>query len=176
MILRIFSILFLSALIAALAFGQGSDIPQEYQVKAKYLLNIPMFIEIQPQVRIGATYTIGLIGDTPLESILAASKGKIIKNRPLMIRRVFEPAQMEGCQMLFISSSERHRLQALLPEAHRRGILTVSDMRDFARLGGIFSLLTIDNRIVFDLNLSSADKASLAFSSHLLKLAHDIIN
>jgi hypothetical protein len=93
-----------------------------------------------------------------------------------MIRRVLEPAQMEGCQMLFISSSERHRLQVLLPEAHRRGILTVSDMRDFARLGGIFSLLTIDNRIVFDLNLSSADKASLAFSSHLLKLAHDIIN
>jgi len=49
-------------------------------------------------------------------------------------------------------------------------------MRDFARLGGIFSLLTIDNRVVFDLNLVSAGKASLTFSSHLLKLAHDIIN
>ena len=78
--------------------------------------------------------------------------------------------------MLFIASSERHRLQTLLPEAHRRGILTISDMRDFARLGGMISLLVVDNRIIFDLNLSTANKASISFSSHLLKLARDIIN
>ena len=84
--------------------------------------------------------------------------------------------QADSCQMLFIASSERNRLQPLLAEAHRRGILTISDMRDFARLGGMISLLTIDNRITFDLNLAAASKASISFSTHLLKLAHDIIN
>jgi hypothetical protein len=77
--------------------------------------------------------------------------------------------------MLFIASSERYRLQTLLSEAHRQGIMTIGDMRDFARLGGIIGLLTIDNRIAFDLNLSAAGKASISFSSHLLKLARDII-
>ena len=82
---------------------------------------------------------------------------------------------MDSCQMLFIASSERHRLQTLLPEAQRRGILTISDMRDFTRLGGMISLQTINNRVTFDLNLSAAGKASISFSTHLLKLARDII-
>jgi hypothetical protein len=177
MLLRLLSILLLCSLPSAFSYGQGNDVPQEYLVKAKYLLNIPLFTEMPSQAKKNTSYTICLIGDTPLESVLGLSKGKLIKNRPLSIRKVADIGQVDSsCQMLFIASSERHRLQTLLPEAHRRGILTISDMRDFARLGGIVSLLTVDNRVTFDLNLSSAGKASISFSSHLLKLAHDIIN
>jgi hypothetical protein len=175
MLIRLLAILFLSILPSSLSFGQGIDIPQEYLVKAKYLLNIPLFAEMPSQEK-AATFTICLIGDTPLESVLRLSAGKLIKNRPLAIRRMTDLGQVGSCQMLFIASSERHRLQMLLPEAHRRGILTISDMRDFARMGGVFSLLTVDNHVTFDLNLSAAEKASITFSSHLLKLANDIIN
>jgi hypothetical protein len=160
----------------ALCFGQGGDIPQEYVVKAKYLLNIPLFTEMTPQAKAGSTYTICLIGETPMENVLALFRGKKIKNLSLVIKRIDEPGQMGNCQMLFIASSERHRLQKLLPEANSRGVLTVSDMRDFAQLGGIINLQNVDNRIIFDVNLSAAGKASITFSSHLLKLARDIIN
>jgi hypothetical protein len=176
MLMRLLSILLLITLYPALSFGQGNNVPQEYLVKAKYLLNIPLFTEMPSQAKKRTSYTICLIGDTPLESILASSKGKLIKNRPLAIRKVVDLGQADVCQMLFIASSERHRLQTLLPEAHHRGILTISDMRDFARLGGMISLLTVDNRVTFDMNLAVAGKASISFSSHLLKLAHDIIN
>jgi len=175
MLLRWLVILLLSILPSVLCYGQAGDVPQEYQIKAKYLLNIPLFTEMPLQEK-KVTYTICLIGDTPLESVLAASKGKLIKSRPLAVRRVEDLSQVDSCQMLFIASSERHRLQTLLPEAHRRGILTISDMRDFGRLGGMISLQTIDNRVIFDVNRSVASKASITFSSHLLKLARDIIN
>jgi hypothetical protein len=176
MMLRLLIILFLTIVPTALSFGQGGDVPQEYVVKAKYLLNIPLFTEMPPQTKAATSYTICLIGETPLEGVLASFRGKQIKNLPLVIRRVDELSQIGSCQMLFVASSERHRLQLLLPEANRRGVLTVSDMRDFARLGGIVSLQNVDNRITFDVNLSSAKKASISFSSHLLKLARDIIN
>ncbi|MDD2898760.1 MAG: YfiR family protein [Desulfuromonadaceae bacterium] len=156
--------------------AQGDYVPREYIVKAKYLLNIPLFVDMPTSGKNGSPFTICLIGDTPLESILAASKGKLIKNRPLAVKRVEDISQVGNCQMLFIASSERHRLQVLLPEAHSRGILTVSDMRDFARLGGMISLLTIDNRVTYDLNRTAAGKASISFSTQLLKLARDIIN
>jgi len=78
--------------------------------------------------------------------------------------------------MLFIASSERRRLQTLLPEANSRGIVTVSDMRDFARMGGMINLLIVDGRIAFDLNRSAAGIAAITFSTHLLKLARDVIN
>ena len=176
MLLRWLVILLLGILPSALCFGQVGDIPQEYLVKAKYLLNIPLFTEMPAQAKNNASYTICLIGDTPLESILASSRGTLIKNRPLVVRKVDDLSQVGDCQMLFIASSERHRLQALLPEAHRRSILTISDMRDFVRLGGMINLLKVDNRVTFDLNRSVASKASISFSPHLLKLAHDIIN
>lgn len=175
MLMRLFCILLLIILPSTLSFGQGNDVPQEYLVKAKYLLNIPLFTEMSFPAK-NDTYTICLIGDTPLESVLASSKGKRIKNRTLKIQKVENLNQADSCQMLFIASSERFRLQPILTEAHRRGILTISDMRDFARLGGMISLLVVDNRIIFDLNLSTANKASISFSSHLLKLARDIIN
>lgn len=176
MLKRMLNILLLIVLSSTPSYGQGDDIPQEYLVKAKYLLNIPLFTEMPSQAKKRSSYTICLIGDTPLQSVLESSKGKPIKNRPLMIRRVEGISHVDDCQMLFIASSERHRLQTLLPEAHRRGILTISDMRDFARLGGMISLLIVDNRVTFDLNLSAAGNASISFSSHLLKLARDIIN
>lgn len=176
MLIRSFAILLLIVLSSTLSFGMGEDMPQEYLVKAKYLLNIPLFTEMPPQSKKGSSYTICLVGATPLESILVSAKGNLIKNRPLTILRVEELGQVDSCQMLFIASSERYRLQALLSEANRRGILTVSDMRDFARLGGMVGLLTVDNRVTFVLNRSAAGKASISFSSQLLKLAHDIIN
>jgi hypothetical protein len=174
--LRMLIILLLTALSLVPSPGQGTDVPQEYQVKARYLLNIPLFTEMPYQARKGASYTICLIGDTPLESVLESYQKKLINNLPLVIRRIEGISQTDNCQMLFVASSERHRLQLLLPEAHRRGILTVSDMRDFTRLGGIISLQTVDSRVIFDLNLAAANKASISFSTHLLKLARDIIN
>lgn len=169
-------LLFFSMLSPPPSFGQGNDVPQEFLVKAKYLLNIPLFTEMPSQAKNGASYTICLIGNTPLEIALAPSKGKLIKNRTLVIRRVENLSQVGSCQMLFIASSERNHLQTLLTEAHRREILTISDMRDFARLGGMISLQTVENRVTFDLNLAAASKASISFSSHMLKLARDIIN
>ncbi|MEI6208173.1 MAG: YfiR family protein [Desulfuromonadales bacterium] len=171
-----FVILLLTILSATLAYGQEAGIPQEYQVKARYLLNIPLFSEMSAQVAHTKFYTICLIGDTPLESVLASSIPKQIKNLPLAVRSVENFSKEDNCQMLFIASSERHRLNTLLPEAHRQGILTISDMRDFTRLGGMISLLIVDNRVIFDLNLAAAGKASISFSTHMLKLARDIIN
>lgn len=176
MALRVLVILLLSILASGFSFGQDGDAPQEYLVKAKYLLNIPLFTELSYQANSSKSYIICVIGDTPLEEILRSSTGKQIKNFPLVVSRIEEVSQARSCQMLFIASSERHRLQTILPEAHRHGILTVSDMRDFARLGGIINLLTINNRVTFDLNLSAADKASISVSTHLLKLAREVIN
>ena len=173
--LRLFTILLL-ILSAAITYGKDDDVPQEYLVKAKYLLNIPLFTEVSAKAKIGQSYTICLIGDSPLESVLASSSGKLIKNRPLAVLKVTDLSQLGSCQMLFIASSERRRLQTLLSEAHSNGIVTISDMRDFAHMGGMINLLIVDGRIAFDLNRSAAGIAAITFSTHLLKLARDVIN
>ena len=176
MLRRMFAILLLVILSADFTFGEGDNVPQEYQIKAKYVLNIPLFTVMPSQKKSDRYYTICLIGDTPLGSILLSSEGKQIKNLPLAIRKVADSGQLDSCQVLFIATSERYRLQQLLPVAHQLGIMTISDMRDFTRMGGIVSLVSGNNRITYDLNLVAARSAGISFSTQILKLANDVIN
>ncbi len=170
------AILFLIAtLIQADTSAIAAEVPQEYRVKAGYLLNIPIFAD-QPPTPDCRAFTVCIIGDTPLGGVLQGmATNKRIKTRPVTTKTIVEASQMECCQVLFIASSERYRLQRLLAEAHRRGIITISDMRDFTKLGGMVSLVTINNKIGFDLNLTAGRSASVSFSSQLLKLANDVI-
>ena len=153
-----------------------ADTSKEFKVKAGFLMNISMFTEWPPSTDDFSSFTIGVTGDTPLYDILEKMNKKRIKNRPVVIRKVADISQTSSCQVLFIAASERYRLQQLLPEAHRRGIMTISDMRNFSKQGGMVSLVLIDDRITFELNLVAARAAKVSFSSQLLRLANDITN
>jgi len=160
--------------IALPAVSPGADTPQEYRVKAGFVLNFPLFAELPKRRENGSPFTICIIGDTPLEGALALAKGKRIGNNPLVIELINDSDQMEPCRVLFIAPTERYRLQPLLAEAGSRGILTVSDMRDFVRMGGMIGLVTVNSRITFELNQTAARKASISFDTQLLKLARDV--
>ena len=157
--------------------SHAEEIPLEYRIKANYLLNIPLFVGLPPPEQGCSSFNICMIGDNPMESILlTSSREKTIRNRPVKIKVVDDADQLGCCQVLFIASSERYRLQKLLTEANRRRILTISDMRDFIRHGGMINLVSVNNRITFDLNRRAAQNASITFSTHLLKLANDVSN
>jgi hypothetical protein len=74
--------------------------------------------------------------------------------------------------MVFVSESETERLDSLLPLfALTRGLLTVSDISDFSKRGGMIELLLEGNKVRFAINLTSAREAGLEVSSKLLQLA-----
>jgi len=159
--------------ISALA---ADEQPLEYRIKANYLLTLPLFVELPPHPASCSSFTVCMIGDTPLGDLLESSKGKRIKGRPLALARIQEPERMNCCQVLFIASSEQYRLQKLLAIANRRGILTISDMRGFVKQGGMINLVLVNNKISFDLNQAAARSASISFGTQLLRLAHDVSN
>ena len=55
-------------------------------------------------------------------------------------------------------------------------MLTVSDMERFAHRGGIITLLTIQDRIRFEINVEAARRSGVKISSKLLKLANIVTN
>jgi len=155
---------------------QAEDVPLEYRIKSNYLLNIPLFVEFQSLEQNISSFTICVVGDTPIASILSESKGKQIKKRPVVISRIHDISQLGKCQVVFIASSEQYRLQKLLTAANRLGILTISDMRGFVKQGGMINLLIVNGRVTFDLNQTAANNASISFGTQLLKLANDVTN
>ena len=153
-----------------------AETPQEFKVKASYLLNMPRFADWPASTSGNQSFKICTIGETPLFDLLVSMKDLRIKNHPVLVLSINEIAQANECQVLFIAASERYRLQRLLPEAHKLKIMTISDMRDFSKLGGIIALVSVNNRITYDLNLVTARSAGITFNSQILKLANDVIN
>jgi hypothetical protein len=54
-------------------------------------------------------------------------------------------------------------------------VLTVADIPDFSRAGGIITLNVVEDRTRFDVNRLAADQAGLKLSAKLLRLADTVI-
>ena len=85
-------------------------------------------------------FTIGVLGDDPFgQSLDATVQGESVQNRKLIIQRSRRLEDLQNCQLIFISKSEKGRLGELLPKLSTRSILTVGELPDFANRGGVIN-------------------------------------
>ncbi len=75
---------------------------------------------------------------------------------------------------MFISSSQQSRVKEILAELDNTSVLTVSDMPEFNRYGGMIQFVVEANRVRFEVNLTSAERSGLTLSSQLLKVAINV--
>lgn len=145
----------------------------EYSVKAAYLYNFAKYVEWPPGVfdRPDAPVMICIAGENPFGAALSVLAGKAVGSHPVDVRAVSSNTGLEKCHVVFISRAEQSRARVLLASLARLPILTVSDIDDFARAGGMIGLVEAEQRIRFDINLATARQANLKLSSQLLKLA-----
>jgi hypothetical protein len=114
------------------------------------------------------------LGDDPFGAALDnALAGENIGGAALVPRRILQGDDTANCRILFISSSEDHRLKGVL-EKLGRGILTVGDMTDFTKRGGMIQFVLEGNRVRFEINLDAAKRAGLNPGSELLRVATTI--
>jgi hypothetical protein len=81
------------------------------------------------------------------------------------------PADARTCAIVYLGSSEAGRLDKDLAALDGSAALTVSDVPRFTDRGGMIQFILQNNRVRFAVNLSSASRARIAFSSELLKVA-----
>ena len=145
----------------------------EYAIKAAYLYNFAKFVEWPPGAfaDADAPLLICIAGANPFGDTLTSLSGKSVDGHPVEVRPIATAAGLDKCHIVFIGRAERGRLKSLLAKLARLPILTVSDIGDFAREGGMIGLIEADQRIRFDINLTATRQANLKLSSQLLKLA-----
>lgn len=146
----------------------------EYEVKAAFLFNFAKYTTWPPSAFANdqAPITIGIIGDDPFHSALDnLIKHKTVNGRRFAVRRSHRVKDLDGCQIIFVSRSETHHLAAVVSEYRRRPILTVSDVREFAKQGGVIELREVHNKVRFTINIDAAKRVALKLSSQLLELA-----
>lgn len=141
---------------------------REYEIKAAYLYN---FIKYVDWPSYGDTITIGVLGYDPFGTALAPLNSKVVKGRRLVIRHFDSVREAQQCQIIFVSSSEKQRLQEIFESLRFARVLTVGETQGFADGGGIINFIEENNKIRFEINAEAARRTGLNISSELLKLA-----
>ncbi len=165
----------------ALFFGTGHTAAApyapvgEYQVKAAFILNFANFVEWPPDSNRG-NLVIAVVGEAPFAGALNSLNGKTVKGRSVVVRYYDNVTDTLEADILYISPSERPALARILKTVKGRPILTVSDTRGFMRSGVMINMLLIQKRIGFEIHNKAANQAGLRLSSHLLKLAQEVVD
>jgi uncharacterized protein DUF4154 len=141
---------------------------REYEIKAAYLYNFTKYVDWPTSKD---TITIGVLGDNPFGAALAAINGKSVKGRRVVVREIASVRDASTCQMIFVSSSQRQRLQEIFENSKNAHVLTVGEMQGFAAEGGIINFIEENNKVRFEINPDAARRTGLTISSELLKLA-----
>jgi hypothetical protein len=157
----------------ALAQSQGSRLPGEYQIKARYLSVLPEYIQWPPGSGMAnRQLVIGVMGESPFENhldeLFSPGKPQAKKGKVLYLPNT---QGLEACDVLFIPESESDRLFEILRKVKGRPVLTIGDSSDFARRGVMVNLVLERDRVRLEINLTSLRDSGLKVSGHILKNA-----
>ncbi|WP_179131006.1 YfiR family protein [Candidatus Entotheonella palauensis] len=142
-------------------------------VKVAYLYKFAKFVEwpagaFEPETQV---FALCVLGTDSFVGALPSIEGKPIQGRKLEIKYFAQEPPGQGCQILFVSSSEAQRLSAILTDVELTPSLTVADIERFTRLGGMINFITQGHKTRFAINIKAAQRAGLQIRSKLLKLA-----
>ena len=150
---------------------QAKDrLSREHLIKAAFLYRIAKFVEWPAEAfaKAHAPLSIGILGEEPLDVALNAISDKSVRGREVAIKRFVRIEDLQKCHILFISASKRKYLPQIFDTLKSLHVLTVGDVKNFAKVGGIINFVTVKKKIRMEINIDAARKAGLKISSMLL--------
>lgn len=160
--------LFLLCLISKISIGQPAK--NEADLKAVFIYNFTHYIEWDSSSANG-DFIIGIIGNSEIsKSLTDIAKTNTINNRSIRIRRYDKPENISKCHILFIPKDSPFQLESILKKTGN-GVLTISETTGYANMGTALNFIVKNDKLKFEANLKSLDRAGLKASSQLLKLA-----
>ncbi len=155
----------------------ADGISKEDKIKAAIVYKLGKFVEWPATAfknRRGPL-AVCLLGSDPMADVLAKAKKQTVQGHRIDIVTLgLEAVPTSGCHILYIPNGEIPELTQFLDSLSNAPVLTVSDTRGFARLGGMVGLIRSAKRLKFEINPRAAQQAGLKISAQLLELA-DIV-
>ena len=155
--------------------GAAFSEPAEYLLKAGFLEKFARFTDWPEQSDLVRNpqkpFVLSVIGENPfganLERLYTTGK---IKDRSVQIRYVTYPWQVDGSDMLFVSSSENETLESILGYVSQKPILVVGDTESYGQRGCHINIYVTDSQTLhFEVNLEQVKVSGLHLQLLLLE-------
>jgi hypothetical protein len=157
------------ALAAGLSVAAGQ---REYMIKAAFIYEMIQATQ-WPRAR-AKDLAICILGRDPFGAAWQSIDGKPVGGRTLHVTTLPDAKGFGVCDVLFVGASERARWSQIHADLAARPILTVSEMAGFSRDGGMVTLMNVDNRLRFDVNLKAVREAGLHINTDALEYANAV--
>lgn len=144
----------------------------EQALKAAYLYNFSLYTEWPVSTAEGVAICIA--GRDPFGSALEAISGKLLRGKPVIVRRLDDSSDFSGCHLLYLGvmvPGQRARIVRLL---ERLPVLSVAEAGEAEYSRPMILLVSDGKRIGFEVDARMARAAGLALSSQLLRLARAV--
>jgi hypothetical protein len=168
------------AVMILFVLGQGIEVQagnQERELKAAFVYNFAKFTDWPAKAFPGAgsPFVICLVGSGSLAEALRALEGRSVKGHSIEVKNLLSPEEAKRCHLLFIGNADKRQASQIIAAARGQNVLTVGDeVENFLSAGGMINLVTVDDKIRFEINVRAAQQADLQISSQLLKLAMSV--
>jgi len=174
MILRQFAMAGLFFLFLLLGPGFGAEPEHEAKVKSAYIYNFTKFVGWKALKNEPATVPLKVcvLGTNAIASALGEIATLKAQGRSIQVTYLAETTDaLRQSHILVICRSEQDRLPHILRQLQGSSVLTVSDIPQFAKKGGMIGLFTDQDRVKIEINLPVVRQAGLDMSAKLLEVA-----
>jgi len=111
---------------------------------------------------------------SPVAEALLRLDGKSVKGKLLKVMQA-NSGSAGRCHAFYLAPGNAANLANVLPVLSKQPILVAADSSEYAKQGVMLNLDLVGGRVVFDIDLRSAQKAGLQISSKALRLARQVI-
>jgi hypothetical protein len=150
-----------------------ADAPsREYQLKAAFIYNFAQFVEWPDKAfaKPDSPIVITVLGENPFGNLLdQITRGKQIRGHDIVVHYVQSPAKIGQTHILFVGAPHNQNPGEALRGLS--GVLTIADTDSFTANGGMIRFFSEENKLRFEINTKSTDKAGIKVSAKLLQLA-----
>jgi hypothetical protein len=154
----------------------STDAPDEYHVKAAYLVGFSRFIESAINDG-GSNIVICSAGDERmLGALQRVVAGRISTDQHVSLKSVDKREDVRGCTVLFVSLTKIGLLREVRKCDAGVHTLTVGDSPGFLEAGGAIEFVWAGNKIQFNASLPAIRRSGLKLSSRMLNLARNLRN
>ena len=149
----------------------------EPDLKAAIISNMLLFVDwpaANPAAAPDDQLVVCYQGASPVADALLRLDGKSVKGKLLKVVQVSN-GKTGQCHAFYLAPGNAGNLGAILPDLGKAPIFVAADSPEYAKYGVMLNLDLAGGRVVFDIDLRSAQKAGLQISSKALRLARQVI-
>ncbi|MFZ2956336.1 MAG: YfiR family protein [Candidatus Ozemobacteraceae bacterium] len=146
-------------------------------MKTAYIYNILQFVEwpSEKAEEKKNPFVVFVAGNDPVGDLLEELSKSPLEGRGLKIERCTDEVKpTPAAHIVFISRSLEQQLPQIIRNLQNRSVLTISDISQFCKRGGVIGFVNDGGKIKIEINLRSARDLGCKIDARFLEIARII--